>query len=383
MKKCAAFFILTVTLMLLLPTALASSASAYREEVYTLYDASGNRIASYCGDCSAGDEYISGENRHYRVTSVDESAKTALVADLGTIELPDISWLEADVSLPVSANGKERKIALYCTHSDESYKNGDGKTSDDERGGIYDVAKSLATALEGMNVTVYQSTELHHPHDSGAYRRSRQTAVSLLKNTPDAIFDIHRDGIPDPDEYAVTIGGTEMSKIRLLVGRGNQNNEANLSLAKQLKAVADKIYPKLIKDIYMGKGSYNQDLSPRSVLLEFGTHTLAKKRVLASTKPMSEVIYKVLYGGVTGAAGASDVGGTQNGQNAKSETAATATEDSKGVSSGVVWMIVLLVAGLLVFAFVSTRSGGEGMNKFKRSFSEMTGGLFGKKPPKQ
>ena len=69
-----------------------------------------------------------------------------------------------------------------------------------------------------------------------------------------------------------------MSKVRLLVGKSNQNKEANLSFAKQIKAVGDKLYPKLIKDIYMGKGTYNQDLAPRSVLLEFGTHTLSKER---------------------------------------------------------------------------------------------------------
>ena len=48
-----------------------------------------------------------------------------------------------------------------------------------------------------------------------------------------------------------------MSKVRLLVGKGNQNKDANLSFAKQIKAVADKMYPGLIKDIYMGKGAYN------------------------------------------------------------------------------------------------------------------------------
>lgn len=130
--------------------------------------------------------------------------------------------------------------------------------------------------------------------------------MELLKDGPSAIFDIHRDGIPDPDEYATTIGNEKMSKVRLLVGKGNQNKDANLSFAKQIKAVADKMYPGLIKDIYMGKGAYNQDLAPRSVLLEFGTHTLPKERVLASTGPMSEVVYKALYGGVTGSAGASD-----------------------------------------------------------------------------
>ena len=217
-----------------------------------------------------------------------------------------MSWLEMEQSLAVSAMGN-KKIALYCTHSDESYIEGDGTESDEERGGIYDVAAAFGDALEELGVSVTLSDATHHPHDAGAYRRSRQTAVELLKDGPSAIFDIHPRRHPRPGRVCnATIGNEKMSKVRLLVGKGNQNKDANLSFAKQIKAVADKMYPGLIKDIYMGKGAYNQDLAPRSVLLEFGTHTLPKERVLASTGPMSEVVYKALYGGVTGSAGASD-----------------------------------------------------------------------------
>ena len=366
-------------LWLLLLCVLLPSFSLAQEETYTLLDASGGVVTYYCGECSAGDEYISGDNRHFRVTQVNESAKTAQVEALGTVTLPDVSWLDENGTMPVSVSGKDKKIAVYCTHSDESYEKGDGKSSSEKRGGIYDVAQAFAAGLEKLGVSVERSDATHHPHNAGAYRRSRQTAVTLLKSTPNAIFDLHRDGIPDPDEYAVTLGNTKASKVRLLVGRGNQNNEANLSLAKQIKAVGDKVYPGLIKDIYMGKGSYNQDLSPRSVLLEFGTHTLAKERVLASTGPMSEVIYKTLYGGVVGSAGASDVNGSSSTQS-KGSAAEGTTEDNVSSGSGIVWLIVALVAGLLVFGFLAAGSGKGGMNKFKRSFSEMTGGLFGKKP---
>ena len=233
----------------------------------------------------------------------------------------------------------------------------------------------LGEGLEELGVSVTLSDATHHPHDAGAYRRSRQTAMELLKDGPGAIFDIHRDGIPDPDQYAVTIGNKKMSKVRLLVGKGNQNKDANLSFAKQIKAVADKMYPGLIKDIYMGKGAYNQDLAPRSVLLEFGTHTLPKERVLASTGPMSEVVYKALYGGVTGSAGASDASRAP-----ASETVEGADQDNTG-AGWAVWLVVALVAGLGVFAFLST-GGRGGMSKWGRSLSEMTGGLFGKKPPR-
>lgn len=381
---------LLLLLCLLAPAWAAAEGSGQtvaeaHDGIYSIFDTQGQLVTRVCESCSVGDEYISGDNRHYRVTEVNEAGKTAIAEDLGVAEMPDVSWLSMERTMPVSAAGKERKIALYCTHSDESYEEGDGKSSDEERGGIYDVAAKFAANLDELGVTVDFSKETHHPHDAGAYRRSRQTAVSLLKKMPDAIFDIHRDGIPDPNEYAVTIGNEKMSKIRLLVGRSNQNMEANLSFAKQIKAVADKVYPKLIKDIYMGKGSYNQDLAPRSVLLEMGTHTIAKERVMRSMPPLSEVVYKAMYGGITGAAGASDVSPADAEKEAgagATATAVPASENNEGSSSGIIWLIVALVVGLLIFAFLA--GGGKGgMNKFKRSFSEMSGGLFGKKPPEE
>lgn len=359
---------------------LIPAAAGAETEVYTLYDEEGNLLTHICGECDSGDEYISRDNRHYRIQQVDTQAQTAVAQYLGDAGMPDVSWLDMDDSQPVASIG-QKKIALYCTHSDESYIEGDGTESVDGRGGIYDIANAFGDKLEEMGVTLEISDATHLPHDAGAYRRSRQTAVQLLKSQPNAIFDIHRDGIPDPEEYRTKIGNEEMSMVRLLVGKSNQNNEANMSFAKQIKAVADKIYPGLIKDIYMGKGTYNQDLAPRSVLLEFGTHTLPKEVVLRSVGPMSETVYKALFGGVVGSAGASDVSGKSKAEtkdNVSEEK--PAAEDNTG-SSWIIWLVLALVAGLGLFAFLST-GGRGGMRKWGRSFSEMTGGLLGKKPPK-
>lgn len=364
-----------LVIMLVVCMLAAPLCARAEEQVYTLLTEDGVRLTRILGSCEAGDEYISGDNTHYRITKVNEEQKTALAERLGPAEMPDTEWLTGAESMEVSAVGK-RLVALYCTHSDESYIKGDGTESDEERGGIYDIADLFGSALEKLGATVALDKETHHPHDAGAYRRSRQTALSLLKKQPNAIFDIHRDGIPDPDEYAATVGGKEMSKVRLLVGKSNQNKDANMAFAKQLKAVADKLYPGLIKDIYMGKGTYNQDLAPRSVLLEFGTHTLPKERVEASTKPMAEVVSKTLFGGIIGAAGASDVSGK-----GAAEAEKPAAESNEG-SGAAVWIVLALVLGLGVFAFLSAGRGG-GMDKWKHSFSEMTGGLVGKRPKKQ
>ena len=124
--------------------------------------------------------------------------------------MPDVSWLETGEAQPVfaaipaaaskgSTTDKKKLIAMYVTHSDESYVPSDGTQSIEGQGGIYDVARSFRDALQSKGIDVILDESTHLPHDSGAYRRSRRTAERLLQKRPDAIIDIHRDGIPDPD----------------------------------------------------------------------------------------------------------------------------------------------------------------------------------------
>ena len=156
------------------------------DTVWTLVTAEGEKITAICYEPEVGDQYISGDNRLYEVVRVE--GDTAILEDRGRAELPDISWLDApDAAQAVSA-GRGRRIALYCTHSDESYEPSDGTYSNDQRGSIYEVAHTLANALTDDGVQAEVSDALHHPHDAGAYRRSRQTAVELLKSVPDALL---------------------------------------------------------------------------------------------------------------------------------------------------------------------------------------------------
>lgn len=346
-------------LLLLLPAARAEEAA------YVIMDEAGEVITYFVGLPEAGDEYISRENKHYIVRTVDENTLTAVAQLQGDYPMPSVEWLrDGDLTQPVS--GSEQAVAIYCTHSDESYEPSDGTYSETPRGSIYDVAEALKGNLEKLGVTVYYNDETHLPHDSGAYKRSRTTAENLLQNNVDAIFDIHRDGIDDPGQYETTIEGAEASMVRLLVGRSNQNSAENKAFAVEIKAVADEIYPELIRDIYIGKGTYNQDLSPNAVLLEFGTHTIDKELATRSTQYMAETIQKTLYGGVSGAA--------------KSNTAQASTaEREKGAFTGIGWIIGGVVVIAIVFALVSTGGVKPAMQKIKDNAREMTGGLFGKK----
>ena len=379
MKKGIAILL---ALFLLLPAAVMAEED---DRVWDIVTEEGNVLTQITHEPAAGDEYLAGDNTLYGIVRV-EGGK-AVAKPQGAITLPDVAWLDADAALPVSAM-KDKRIAMYCTHSDESYEPSDGTYSSDDRGSIYEIAEALAAALEeeGVNATVADT--LHHPHDSGAYRRSRQTAVELLRETvPDALLDIHRDGIPDPEQYETTIGGRACSKIRLLVGRGNQNMEVNKEFALTIKAVADKLYPGLIKDIYMGKGVFNQDLLPKSVLLECGTYTLEKELVLRSMPLMADVLYRTLYGGVTGSAGTvSD--SRASGQNRAANDGITPgatdvpvnVEGNDGSMTGILWVVGLFIVGIIVYGVLAAGSMKSGVRKAGRHLSEMTGGLIGKKP---
>jgi len=350
-------------------------------EIHTALDEQGNILFTIAGVIAEGDEYISPDNMLYRISQVSGTQATA--QRIGEEAMPDISWLDTgealsvfsalDEAVPVASDSEhDRKlIAMYVTHSDESYVPTDGTASIEGQGGIYDVAREFRDALQTLGIDVILDESTHLPHDSGAYRRSRRTAERLLQKRPDAIIDIHRDGIPDPDEYVTELEGENASKIRLLVGRSNQNSAVNREFAKQIKAVADKKYPGLIKDIFIGKGNYNQDLSPNAILLEFGTHTISKERVLQSTDVMADVVSTTLYGPQSGSARstavASDKESTQN------------AGKNKGSFTGIALLIVLVITGVIVFSLAQTGGGKAMGTKIGRNIREMTGGLTGKK----
>ena len=356
----------TIALMALL-CALPLSARADEldgDVLYRMVDVSGQSVMSLDGRIYEGDEYISGDNQLYVVISVDDSAHQAVAMPMGAEPAYDADKARAVFA---SANKKDsaeddgrKLIAMYSTHSDESYENGDGAASLTKNAGIYDVDRALKKALEEKGVTVELSTTTHLPHDTKAYSRSRRTAEELLKLAPDALLDIHRDGIPDESEYETEVDGEETSKVRLLVGRSNPNADANREFAKQIKATADEKYKGLVKDIFIGKGNYNQELYPRSILLEFGTHTLDKDLAIDATGYMADVLTTVLYGDSASAEG-------------------EATKSAKGAGSGVFWAIFIVALAGIIYALASTGTLKNLGAKIAGGASELTGGLIGKR----
>ncbi|MBS3976921.1 MAG: stage II sporulation protein P [Syntrophomonadaceae bacterium] len=318
---------------------------------YTILDSQGKILDKTIRRVFPGDEFISEDNRLYRVTKIDgNSAYADFKKD---VELPVFHGMNygasvrEDGTVEVQA-GARNVIAMYNTHTAESYVPTDGTDSIPGAGGIFKVSDALAQKLKELGVRVAYYKTIHEPHDANAYRRSRRTAAKLLSQyQPAAIIDIHRDGVPDPDFYRGHIHGMDVTRLRLVVGRQNQNMQSNLDFAKQIKAVNDRINPGLIRGIFIARGNYNQDLSPRSILIEVGTHTNERWKAEQGAVLFAKSLPQVL------------------GIGRQPEGVVGPIAENRGDWSGIMWVLAVLLIGAGAFLVISTGSFQGALNKLK------------------
>nr|PZN12239.1 MAG: stage II sporulation protein P [Caldicoprobacter oshimai] len=353
-------FLIAIAMSCYAPNVCADDWFEKEPGYYTLIDEAGKELTMMAREVLVKDEYISSDNKRYSVISVDKEKKRAVLKYMGDVKLPEIEELVDSVDALAPQVDKRGNILLYCTHSDESYAPSDGTHSRPGGGGIFDVAEAFRDALRERGINVVLDKTPHDPHDAGAYRRSRQTAINLIRQYSPvaAIFDIHRDAVPGRI-YVTRVAGQPMTKVRIVVGSRNQNRKANEELAYKIKAVADKVYPGLIKDIYIGAGAYNQELSPRSLIFEFGTHENSKESAQRSARHMADVVDKAMFGGTI-------QGKTQEGEDKGTYRPRPIDEEvQRGSGRGILWLVLLLAFGTGIFMVLS---GGP-----REMFSKITG----------
>ncbi len=348
---------------------------------YTIYeDASKQKVLFLKGDdVNAGDKYLSNSNKLYEIESVDSKAKTAIAKFIKTEELPKVKLKTNTQNKNVASAAVQKKVGVYHTHNDECYYTPDGVDSVYGKGGIHSVGKEFVSNLEKLKIDTLYREDLHLPHNSGAYTRSQVTASALLDGGAQAIFDLHRDSTKR-SEYLTKVDGKQMSSVRMVVGSSSKNYEENKNFAYKIKSYADEVYPGLIKDIYFGKGNYNQGLSTKAMLFEMGCENIEKSLVLKTTPYLAKVVDVILYG--TDEASEASVADLKDSNSNVSNVAGVvnATSDQAGVNSNTTLYVVLgvLAAVAVVFALVMAFSK-KARYKVSRFFSETFAGIFGKK----
>lgn len=360
--------------------AMSAEEQDEREEgFFELFDDAGRSLTMTARILAEGDGYISADNRYYVVDRIDGDKVQLKFKEI--VELPEVeafSLLEKPRSTTASigdvlgnlfaqaGRGQEGKdtIAIYVTHSDESYVPTSGKASE-EKGDIYNVAHALGEALKDLGFNAIVSDNSHLPRDGEAYLRSRRTAFDLVKKyQPATIIDVHRDAVP-AKIYRTEVNGQEMTKVRLVVGRQNQNRDANLEYAKRIKAYADRHYPGLIEGIFDARGNYNQDLSPRAILLEFGTHTTPEEHAKAAAQIMAKVLPAAA--GLTGARDNAQTGRREQAEQRKQQ----AVSYIGAAGTRTLWWIVGIGAVIVVgLVLINGTKGKHIKGFFRQEFSE-------------
>ncbi|KAB3538563.1 stage II sporulation protein P [Alkaliphilus pronyensis] len=334
----------------------------------------GDKLFDTAREVTKGDQYLSEDNKMYKVVRVNETSKTAYAEFIEDVTLPEINEvayeeivfaLRNNIGLEnLVANEEDRKVGIYCSHSAESYVPTDGTESEEGGGGILKVAESLQKGFQNNGVKAIFDNTNHVPHDAGAYKRSRRTAVQLMRdNGLNTLVDVHRDAVP-AEAYLADINGEPASKVRLVVGRRNQNFKANEEMAWKVKSVADKMYPGLIKDIFYAGGGYNQDLTPKAMLLEMGTYEHTRERAEKSSQYISEAIATALFGGTF-----------KDNQEGDTEQAKPQQESNAGSGTGIAALLAVIGGGGILFLFLS--SGGKEwkskISNFKDEFKSFLG----------
>ena len=307
-----------------------------------------------------GDSYIAADNQRYEVVEI--TGDRIIVEAKEKITLPDMKQLTTAVKPSIwerlfgaaasKQDDEEREwntIGIYHTHNAESYVPTSGVDSE-THGDIMEVGRALADALNNLGYNAVWSDNSHLPHDGEAYLRSRRTAVELMKHKPGTLIDVHRDATP-PEVYETEIEGKPTTKVRIVVGRQNENRETTLEYAKRIKAVADDKYPGIIDGIFDARGNYNQDLGPRMILLEFGAHTNPLELAKQAAQFFAEII--------PAAAGLSS-----------SEAAQQETEQTSPVAyRSILWILGITAVIVIGYLIINKQSLGSLGSFFRREFA--------------
>lgn len=194
-------------------------------------------------------------------------------------------------SSPSSANDElqsDSKVYIYHTHNRESWnkvaRNVSGSSYDDPEVNITLVGKELGRQLQERGIPSFiedadiaeklKEQKLSYAH---SYSESRKAVNKAIKAHPSLtyFFDIHRDANVPRDKTTVTINGKSYASILFVIGTAHPDYAENKKFAEALSEKLNKKVPGLSrgilsKSVHDGNGEYNQDISPGSLLLEFG-----------------------------------------------------------------------------------------------------------------
>jgi stage II sporulation protein P len=374
----SSYFVIISTILLLFTfypytsAALSPDGDELESGYSTIVDDNNTIISQLGFALHIGDKYISEDNKLYEIIAVEGTMAKARYLNTES----SLSLIPESILVQGPAAGPQPLIAIYHSHTDESYIPSDGNASTPGKGSIMLVGDSFSNRLNELGYQTIHNKTLHDPHDANAYQRSRRTFMKLLERQPAALFDLHRDSGPLAS-YQTTINGQDAAKILLVVGRQNQNQATTLKYAKTIKANADATYRGLIRGIFVAHGNYNQDLNPRSMLVEMGTQYNTLEAAERSAALFADIIPSIIAPNPS--ATAPETATTMPIDTAPDAGNATSQDNivDATYTYDIFAIIGTLFISILVYLYLSTGSWQEAKNKlykfYKYEFTNFLG----------
>ncbi len=219
--------------------------------------------------------------------------------------------------IPVTDAAALPRVLIYHTHATEAYLQTDTYTyepsgkwrTEEQEKSVVAVGEALAQHLQNVyGIRVIHDTTNHEPPKlSTAYSRSLVTMLEYQTAYPSisVFIDVHRDAygtvkaLDAPQDF-VTIDGVETARIMFVVGTGKgatgtgfsetPDFERNYALAKAITAYIAAQDEKLVRDVRVKTGRYNQHVSSQCLLVEVGHNANSLNQALAAIPRLAEGI---------------------------------------------------------------------------------------------
>lgn len=206
------------------------------------------------------------------------------------IDESDENSMEEKDELTPKTPTKNKAVFIYHSHSWEAFKPllqdqkiANSSSSMNESANVITVGDKLKRDLEDKGIGVVHSKQnvtkalaTRNWNYNHSYILSRETVQEAMtdNNNLKFLIDIHRDSQPK-NITTITINQKKYARLFFVVGKEHKNFERNLEFAKKLNSELEKKYPGISRGVFIkgkseGNGVYNQDLTERALLLEFG-----------------------------------------------------------------------------------------------------------------
>lgn len=197
---------------------------------------------------------------------------------------------------------RQVRVAVYSTHSSESYTASDGAAKlYGSRGGVYRASEVLAERLRLAGIGVVVDETIHDwPEWEKSYSNSLETAQKLLKKYTElaVLIDMHRDAGVSRENSIVEIDGRTAARVMLVVGSNQRyqhdNWRQNEAFSEEIADIMEEMYPGLLRRVSVQSGRYNQHISSRAILVEMGTTENTAEEVEYSAKLLANVLKRLL-----------------------------------------------------------------------------------------